>query len=318
LARLLIGIALAGYAWLWMTGHVLAVPEWQEGDPWFAINVNRAVVDWFDEVAGPRDIAWTGPGTTDLLDQIQIGRRQIAFRTAEEAEATLPDVAANIDLVYYDLGPWAEASLDAQSELLDEVRALRRLANAHDLSLALGVDWRTASESGSVLAENADVVVLQAYRIQNDPLLIEELVLPVIGDLHQLKPELEVGVQLRIEESMEQLSEALTMLHGDIDGISILYTPMTLVQMQQFVDAMRSGQMGVDGEVLAEQSPLPTPWFLTPEADSTPSPSVRPIVAPALPFLRCTWPTGLVLGASGYLAVKDRRQREEGSDEKRC
>jgi hypothetical protein len=81
------------------------------------------------------------------------------------------------------------------------------------------------------------------------------------------------------------------------------------------VDAIRSGEMEENTTDLMQQPLLPTPWFLTPEAEGTPLPTVQPVAAPTLPSLRCTWPAGLVLGASGYVAVKNRRRIADHSED---
>jgi hypothetical protein len=218
-------------------------------------------------------------------------------------------LADKIDIVYYDLGPWTEVPIQSQDEMLGPVRRIRQLTRAHGLHLALGVDWRLASESGSVLASYADVIVLQAFRLQDDLSLVSDVILPLVEELRQGRPELEVGVQLRMDESLEQFTAVLGVLQDDVDGVSILYGPTSMERVQAFVEAVRSGEVDIGDGLLPPGSQAATPWFLTPEANGTPSPAVQPVADPVLPALRCTWPIGLVLGAGGWFVAGGRHQK---------
>lgn len=314
---LLVGILLTACAWLSQPRQALAqsVEPWT--DLWFSLSMNPAVVDWFNEVARPQDIASAGLGYVDLLDQVHSGRRQAAFESVAEAQATTPGLADRIDLVYYDLGPWPEVSAEEQEELLATVRALQQLVQTYDLGLALGLDWRVASTSGSELAPYADLIILQAQRVQDDPSLVSELIVPLVQELREAEPDLELGVQLRMGDSLEVFAGALEALRGAVDGVSIGYTPVTVAQVRTLVETARSGQVAEGDALPPPGTQLPTPWFLATGAGATPSPAPQPRRDTAPPLFQCTWPTGLVLGAGGFVVARSRshwRQRGERRD----
>ena len=279
-------------------------------DLWFAIRINSSLVDWFNEVARPDDIAIATADDMDLLDRITAGRKQVVFASVAEAEALVPAWAGRVDILGYDLERWPTTPAEEQADPVAAVQRLRRLARAHGLALALRPDRRVAADYGAELAPCADLFTLQVQRLQDDPAALRDFALPLLRTLRQASPDLNIGVQLRSGVSVDQLVALTYSLQDGIDGVSILYGPEMVEAAQVFVDYLRSAKL--DASMLTPSAEAETPQTLVPTADAQAEPTVTaaPLPLTTAPPMQCTWPTGLVLTGGGLFALGTHRRRK--------
>ena len=73
-------------------------------DLWLDVSLGPPLIDWFNEVARPSDIARVEHiEQLALLDNVTVGRKLVVFKSAAEAERFIPLIADQIDIVGYNL-----------------------------------------------------------------------------------------------------------------------------------------------------------------------------------------------------------------------
>lgn len=275
------------------------------GDLWFGLRINPSLIDWFNQVAGPNDVAAVTARQVDWLDQITAGQRQVLFASAAEAEAMVPNLVGKIDIVGYDLEHWPATPAEEQADPVAAVQRLQALARQYDLRLMLGPDRRFALEYGAEMAPYADRFSLQLQRMQNKPDALRAFALPLIHDLRQANPALEISAQLRTEGNAQQLLALVDSLKDDIDGLSIIYSPQTVDVAQELVRLLRTCEPSAQpsttpAPVTATSMPVsptttpipatstttaapatPTPMPTTPAKNTQPSPTSTEIIPPS-------------------------------------
>ena len=212
---------------------------------WFSIRITPTMVDWFNQVARPDDVAAANFREIALLDQVTAGRKVVFFASAAEAESVMPTLVGRVDVIGYDLEHWPATPADEQADPVATVQRLRELTQKHGLALALGPDRRYVQDYGVEMAPYVDQFALQVQRLQGDPNALLDFTRPLVEDLRQANPDLSINIQLRTEGSVDQLIALVDSLKEDIDGVSILYNPETEDVAKEFVGRLRSGEAGI-------------------------------------------------------------------------
>jgi hypothetical protein len=262
-------------------------PDCELSDLWFGLRINPGLVDWFNQVARPDDVAAVTAQQVEWLDQVTAGRKQVLFASVAEAEAMVPSLAGKIDIIGYDLEHWPATPAEEQADPVAAVQRLQTLARQYDLIVMLGPDRRFALTHGAEMAPYADRFSLQLQRMQNDPDALRAFALPLIHDLRQANPALEISAQFRTEGSMEQLRALVASLQDEIDGVSIIYNSQTVASAQELVRLLRTSESGTPPSPTSTETVTPSPSpSSTPEIGPAPETTMPP--TPPLPTARAT------------------------------
>jgi hypothetical protein len=225
------------------------MPFWQTGpapELWLDISLGPPLIDWFNQVARPEDIARIERiQQVDLLDEIKTGRKLVVFKSIDDAERVLPRIADKIDIVGYNLEsgqynrPWEQANP------VDSVKRMQELASEYDLLLAFGPDHELAISDGVAVAPYVDIFVLQVQRVQTEPAKVSSFVWPLIPQLRRANPDLEISVQVRTEGNAAGIADLIDDLDSQLDGVSILTSPETVDVAEALVTELQTrGNMG--------------------------------------------------------------------------
>ena len=200
-----------------------------EAQLWRDISIGYPLVDWFNRVARPDDIARIeNISQLELLERIHVGRKLVVFKSVTEAEQIVPRIAGQIDIIGYNLEHGPANPIDEQENPLAAIKRMRQLANDYDLLLALGPDRSFALSDGAHLAPYVDIFVLQVQKVQTETVTVTDFVLPLVPQLRQANPNLQVSVQIRTEGDVVALADLIDLLRPNLDGVSILTSPETI------------------------------------------------------------------------------------------
>ena len=200
-----------------------------EAQLWRDISIGYPLVDWFNRVARPDDIARIeNISQLELLERIHVGRKLVVFKSVTEAEQIVPRIAGQIDIIGYNLEHGPANPIDEQENPLAAIKRMRQLANDYDLLLALGPDRSFALSDGAHLAPYVDIFVLQVQKVQTETVTVTDFVLPLVPQLRQANPNLQVSVQIRTEGDVVALADLVDLLRPNLDGVSILTSPETI------------------------------------------------------------------------------------------
>jgi hypothetical protein len=212
-----------------------------EPDLWLDISLGPPLIDWFNEVARPDDIARIERiQQINLLDEITAGRKLVVFKSIEDAEEVLPHIADKIDIVGYNLEngqynrPWEKANP------VESVKRMQELADEYDLLLAFGPDHELAISDGVAVAPYVDIFVLQVQRVQTEPAKVSSFVWPLIPQLRRANPDLEVSVQVRTEGDVADIVDLIDDMKNQLDGVSILTSPETVDIAEALVSELQT------------------------------------------------------------------------------
>ena len=212
-----------------------------EGSLWLDISLGPPLIEWFNEVARPNDIARIERvGQIELLNQITTGRKLVIFKSVGEAEATIPTIADRFDIIGYNL---EQGNLNADADKADPVSSairMRELADEHGLMLAFGPDHDFALSDGVAIAPYVDIFVLQVQRVQTSPQTVYDFVLPLIPQLREVNPDLQVSVQIRTEGDVAEIGSLIVSLQDHLDGVSVLTSPETITIAHDMVGELQS------------------------------------------------------------------------------
>lgn len=210
-------------------------------DLWLDISLGPPLVRWFNEVADADDIARVENfSDVDLLEQITVGRKLVVFRSVSEAESMIPSIADQIDIVGYNLEQNSASPLDEQADPVVSARRMRALADAYGLALAFGPDHFFALNRGVEIAPFVDIFVLQVQRVQTEPDTVHDFVLPLVPQLLEANPDLEISVQVRTEGDVVEIVDLVDSIKGSLDGVSILTSPDTVSVAQALVEELQT------------------------------------------------------------------------------
>jgi len=210
-------------------------------DLWLDMSLGPPLVEWFNSVARPTDIARLENVTQlDLLDQITAGRKLIVFKSIADAERLLPEIADKLDIIGYNLEHNPINPADEQADPVASVQRMRALADEYHLTLAFGPDHDFALSDGVAIAPYVDIFVLQVQRVQTQPDTVCDFVLPLIPQLREANPDLEISIQVRTEGNVIAIADLVESLKDDLDGVSILTSPNTVPVAEALVKELRS------------------------------------------------------------------------------
>lgn len=245
------------------TSLMVAAPSEQADqvrDLWFDISLGPPLVDWFNDVARPDDIARVERvSQIDLLDEITTGRKLVVFRSIREAEEALPHIAERIDIVGYNLETGHNNPVEELADPVGSVKRMHKLARKYDLLLAFGPDHTLAVSDGSAIAPYVDIFVLQVQRVQTQPDTVFSFVLPLIPRLRQANPDLEISVQVRTEGDVEEIVDLIDDMNHHLDGVSILTSPETVDIAEALVAELQAREDAISGAptIIAQSAPTP-------------------------------------------------------------
>ncbi len=296
------------------------------GAPFWGVRMAPPLVDWFNQTAGPRDVATVIPEQIALLAQIMVGRKQVLFTSVDEAETLVPTMADKIDIIGYNPEHWAATPADEQDDLVTAVRRMRALADEYDLTFSLGPDRGFAQTFGAETVVYADQFALQSQRLQADAAQFQGFTDPLIQELRRANPDVQIVLQVRTEGDMADLYALIQSLTERVDGLAILYMPTTVDKMKELVTAVQTGMLDDGGEETAVTPFIPTPIAAqtapppTAAVQPTPSPTAAPLPTPASGSTLCLAPIGLVLAGGGLTVLFQRqsnvRRKKQGDANK--
>jgi len=271
------------------------------GDLWLDIGLGPPLVDWFNRVARPDDIARADHiSEINLLDEITTGRKLVVFKSAAEAEQAVPEVADRIDILGYNLEHGPATPPDEQADPVGSVKRMHDLARHYGLTLALGPDHSFALSDGVEMAPHVDIFVLQVQRAQADPAAALDFVQPLIPELRQANPDLNISVQVRTEGDVVAIVDLIDCIKDSLDGVSILTSPDTVDITEALVDELRtrtSAKACPEATQPASASRAETETALVPIQDTTPSWLLILLVALIAGAATGALITGVVIGA---------------------
>jgi hypothetical protein len=210
-------------------------------DLWLDVSLGPPLVDWFNRVARPDDIARVENfRQMDILDDVTAGRKLVVFKSITEAERVVPRIADEIDIIGYNLENGQGYSPEERADALASVKQMHDLARQYDLLLAFGPDHNLALSEGVAVASYVDLFILQVQRVQTEPETVFEFVLPLIPELRKANPDLEVSVQVRTEGDVIELVDLIDAMNDQLDGVSILTSPETVNTAEALVTELQT------------------------------------------------------------------------------
>lgn len=210
-------------------------------DLWLDVSLGPPLVDWFNRVARPDDIARVEHvEQLALLDGVTVGRKLVVFKSAAEAERFIPLIAEQIDIVGYNLEHGPTNPSDEQAEPVTSAIRMHDLAEQYGLKLAFGPDHRFALSDGVAIAPYVDIFVLQVQRAQTEPARVREFIDPLIPALRQANPDLQISVQVRTEGNVVAIVDLIDSFKHQLDGVSILTSPETVEVAEALVDELQT------------------------------------------------------------------------------
>lgn len=225
-------------------------------DMWLDISLGAPLIDWFNSIARPNDIARVeNVSQLDLLDSVTVGRKLVVFKSAAEAERLVPGIANKIDIIGYNLEHGPANPTDEQSDPVRGAQRMRALADQYGLKLAFGPDHDFAVSHGAAIAPYVDIFVLQVQRVQTQPKTVLDFVQPLVPKLRAANPNLQISVQVRTEGDVVAITDLIESLKDDLEGVSILTSPETISVAEALVKEMR----GRTGTNPAPNSTSPAP-----------------------------------------------------------
>jgi hypothetical protein len=210
---------------------------------WLDIGLGPPLVDWFNRVAQPDDIARVNHvEQVGLLDEIRVGRKLVVFKSVAEAERYLPEMGDRIDILGYNIEHGPPIPPEEEADPVGSVKRMHDLAQQYGLELALGPDHSFALSDGVEMAPYVDIFVLQVQRVQTEPDTVLDFALPLIGQLRRSNPRLDISVQVRTEGDIVAIADLIGCLKDNLDGVSILTSPESADVAESLVAELRSRQ----------------------------------------------------------------------------
>jgi hypothetical protein len=253
-------------------------------DLWLDISLGPPLVEWFNRVARPDDIARVERiQQIGLLSEITAGRKLVVFKSVADAEQLVPMLADQIDIIGYNLEHAPVTPPGEQADPLSSVQRMHDLAREYDLLLAFGPDHDYALSHGAAVAPYVDIFVLQVQRVQTEPQTVYEFTQPLIAQLREANPDLEISVQVRTEGDVIAIVDLIEAIEDSLDGVSILTSPETVDVAEALVTELRTRQASAPGSaatqaVLAGQAGTPPAAGVAPASNAQQSGSLTAAV----------------------------------------
>jgi hypothetical protein len=238
-------------------------------DLWLDVSLGPPLVDWFQEVAQPNDIARVEhPSQAGLLEPIANARRLVVFKSLRDMQRALEIMGDVFDIIGYNLESGPATPPDEQANPVEAVKFIHEIAAQSGKLLAVGPDRNFALTYGPQIAPYVDIFVIQVQRIQTESDLVREYVVPLAAALREANPDIQISVQVRTEGDVVALADMIESLAADLDGVSILTSPETVDVAEALVAEIRSRTAAV----------VPSPAPASPTSPRDAAPSVRPTV----------------------------------------
>jgi hypothetical protein len=243
ISRILAVVALLLFAFITTTPAAYSAGPQQAAsleDLWIDMRIGPPLISLFNEAAQAGDIARVDhPSQVEQLSEIEDGRKLVIFKSVEETEQFLPDIAGEIDIIGYNLEHGQTTPENEKNDPVAAIQKMRELADEYGLELAFGPDHDFALSHGVQMAPYADIFVLQIQRQQTNPEIVNDFVEPLVPQLRQANPDLQVSVQVRTEGSVDEIIKLLEDLKEYLDGVSILTSPDTVDVAWELTTALR-------------------------------------------------------------------------------
>ena len=209
-------------------------------DLWIDMRIGQPLIALFNEVANSDDIARVDhPSQVEQLAQITDGRKMVIFKSVAETEQILLDMGNDIDVIGYNLEHGQTTPEEEKADPVGSIKKMRELADEYGLELALGPDHDFALSHGVEMAPFVDIFVLQIQRQQTNPQVVKDFVVPLVPQLREANPDIQVSVQVRTEGDVQALVTLLASLKPYLDGISILTSPDTVEIAEELLFSLR-------------------------------------------------------------------------------
>ncbi len=252
-------------AWFWLVaflalstitlfapGTVAADDNEDLSELWIDLSLGPPLMELYNARAQAQDIARVEHiSQLDLLKDVEVGKKLVVFKSAEDAIRLLPHIHDEIDIVGYNLEHGPTNPLNEQEDPVKYIRELREVADEYDLEIALGPDHNFALSHAAAMSPYADYLILQIQKVQTEPDTVYDFVLPVLKGVRVANPDIQTSVQIRTEGEVTDLLAMLAPLQGEIDGISILTSEETVEVTEELMDELRA--------VPVQPTPTPTP-----------------------------------------------------------
>lgn len=227
---------------------------------WIDLNMQPALADWFNQTALPGDMARADQlGQISWLEDVSTRRKLVVFKSAAIAEQLVPKIADKFQILGYNLEHGPLNPLDEQADPVGSIKRMRALADRYGMQLALGPDHDFALSHGAALAPYVDIFVMQVQRVQTQPEMVRDFVVPLAAQVRQANPKIQTSMQVRTEGDVGALVAMIESLHTSLDGVSILTSRETTETAKALVTALRpelaQGQATGPGQLTAPQQP---------------------------------------------------------------
>jgi hypothetical protein len=237
------------------------------------MSMGSQLVGLYNDYAGARDIARADHiSLVDLLDKVEVGHRLVVFKSAADIEELVPRLVGKIDIIGYNLESGPANRPDEQADPVGSIRRVRAVADQYGMQVAFGPDRAFALSHGAQMAPYADIFVLQVQRAQTEPQTVRDFVLPLVPQLRQANPNIQISVQIRTEGNTMDLADLLLSMKGSIDGVSILTNDETATVAKSLISELRLPIAEMPAP-LSSPSPVKTEESVA--ALTTPTPPLR-------------------------------------------
>jgi hypothetical protein len=215
-------------------------PPAEQAPLWIDLNIQPGLIEWFDAVARPGDMAHVDQlHQIALLNEVAVEPKVVVFKSAALAEQLLPRIADKVQVLGYNLEHGPLNPLDEQADPVGSIQRMRALADRYGMQLALGSDHDFALSHGVALAPYVDIFIMQVQRVQDRPEMVHEFVVPMAEQVREANPAIATSIQIRTEGDVDALVDLVTSLRSSIDGVSILTSPQTTDFARALVAALR-------------------------------------------------------------------------------
>lgn len=240
-------------------------PAGRAGDQalFITLTLMPQLLPWFNQAARPEDGSLVERAQqVALLDQMTVGSKMVVFKSVVMAEQVVPHIADKFDTIGYNLEHGPLNPLHEQADPVGSVVRMRALANEYGLRLALGLDHNFALSHGVAMAPYVDSYAMQVQRVQSQPAVVREFVVPMAEAVRAANPAIETTIQVRTEGEAEDIAALIDSVRESINGVVILSSRETTETAMQLVALLRQG------EGRSRQAPVTLPDS-PPAAEST-------------------------------------------------
>ncbi len=198
------------------------------------------MVNYYNQMARSGDMALLPSGNTRYLSQIRGGMVRVGYPSWAEAEAALPGLVGQIDIISYNPEHWDRTPAEEQANLVATVRRASEVAHSYGLPLMVSPDRRFAADHLAEIAPYADYIGLQGQRLQDDPQGFATWARELIAIARAANPAVKIIVQVSSNQGpASEMYAAIETIADQIDGVSIWTSAQTFADLQAFVSMMR-------------------------------------------------------------------------------